>query len=31
MKIQWQVTLNQALILDRLEKGVPVVWEEQRL
>lgn len=23
-------TLNQSVILDRLEKGVPVEWEEQR-
>ena len=23
-------TLNQGVVLDRLEKGVPVVWEEQR-
>jgi hypothetical protein len=23
-------TLNQGVILDRLEKGVPVEWEEQR-
>ena len=23
-------TLNQSIILDRLEKGVPVEWEEQR-
>jgi hypothetical protein len=23
-------TLNQSVLLDRLEKGVPVEWEEQR-
>jgi hypothetical protein len=23
-------TLNQSVVLDRLEKGVPVEWEEQR-
>ena len=23
-------TLNQSVILERLEKGVPVEWEEQR-
>jgi hypothetical protein len=24
-------TLNQSVVLDRLEKGVPVDWEEQRI